>query len=77
MSGFFDLLLAPYFLLTGVMSRSPWISLAVAAALSVLLMVTHHEAYAAGFVMVGAMLLMWLDEQINPRAIDQGVVAGD
>lgn len=77
MSGITDLLLTPFTMLTGLIGRYPWQSVAVCTVLSVILLALHDAGSASGFLMVGSIILVWLDETRNPRAINEGVAAGD
>lgn len=77
MSGLTDLLSTPFTMLTGLIGRYPWPSVAFCTVLSVILLALHDAGWASGFLMVGSIILVWLDETRNPRAIDEGVVAGD
>ena len=77
MSGITDLLLSPYTLLTALIGRFPWQSVAFCAAASVVLLALHDSGAASGLLMVGSIILVWLDETRNPRSAGEAVAAAE
>jgi hypothetical protein len=77
MSGLTALLLSPLTFVLGLMSRYPWQSIAACGVAAAVLLLLRNAGWASGFVMVGSIILVWLDETRSARPINEGVAAGD
>ncbi len=70
-------LYAPFGLLFGLIGRFPWPTIILGAILTPVGFLTGHDVVGISAVLVASMVLIWVDETTNPRAIDEGVAAGD
>ncbi len=71
------ILLLPYTLLTGLIGRYPWQTVAFCAALTAAGALFGHPGYGAWAAMIGAIVLIWLGERGRPAPIELATAAGD
>lgn len=71
------ILLLPYTLLTGVIGRFPWQTIALCTALTIAGALTGHGGYGVWAAMIGAIVVIWLDESRRPAPIELATAAGD
>lgn len=71
------ILLLPYTLVTGMIGRYPWQSVALCAALTVAGALLGQAGYAVWAAMIGAIVLIWLGERGRPAPIELATAAGD
>ncbi|WP_439548538.1 hypothetical protein [Falsiroseomonas sp.] len=70
-------LYAPFGMIFGLMGRYPWPTVIACAIGTPLGFLSGHDNVGVTFAMVGSIVLVWIDESSSPRAIDEGVAAGD
>ncbi|NGM22006.1 hypothetical protein G3576_18425 [Roseomonas stagni] len=61
------ILLLPYTLLTGVVGRYPWPTIAFCAVMTLALTLLGQPFYGVWFAMFGAVVLIWLDQSRRPK----------
>jgi hypothetical protein len=61
------ILLLPYTLLTGVVGRYPWPTIALCAVMTLALSLLGQPFYGVWFAMFGAVVLIWLDQSRRPK----------
>jgi hypothetical protein len=71
------ILLMPYTLLTGVVGRYPWQTLALCVALTVIGVAAGHPGYGVWAALFGAIVLIWLGERGRAKPLEFGIAAGD
>lgn len=71
------ILLLPYTMTTGVIGRYPWQTIALCTALTAAGAVTGHAGYGVWAAMIGAIVLIWMDEHGRPAPIELATAAGD
>lgn len=70
-------LYAPFGLVFGLIGKYPWPTIIGGAVLTPIGFMTGHDVVGVTGALVASMVLIWVDETTNPRAIDEGVAAGD
>lgn len=70
-------LYAPFGMIFGLMGRYPWPTVIACAIGTPLGFLSGLDNVGVTFAMVGSIVLVWIDESSSPRAIDEGVAAGD
>ncbi|SFK58671.1 hypothetical protein [Falsiroseomonas stagni] len=70
-------LYAPFGMIFGLIGRYPWPTTIACAAGTPIGFLTGHDVIGVTCALVGSMVMIWIDETTSPRAIDEGVAAGD
>ncbi|WP_203074268.1 hypothetical protein [Falsiroseomonas ponticola] len=70
-------LYAPFGLIFGTIGRYPWPTIIISALLTPAGFFTGHDVVGVCAALLSSMVLIWVDETTHPRAIDEGVAAGD
>ncbi len=72
-----DMLLAPINMMFRLVGTYPIPVMVACVAGTIAGWLTGHDVVSVSFALYGSTVMIWYDEHTRPRAIDDGVVAGD